>query len=204
MPKPKSQKPTTSKSPDWSYWGNLATVNLREALQLSLGLDPHSHVPASEPDMSLRELYWNRLLIAKNQAPGADWVVGKVVREDGDINPEFTEVYLKKFADWMINETTLSPFPDEFRNLVTTPKKASQTETVDQTLEPTQPRYLLVNGDRESAFYFARQPLSVLEDLLRHHGGKFERAAEALKIKRQHLSRVINNLRAGRKPWSDK
>jgi hypothetical protein len=129
MSEPKSQKPTPSNSPNWSYWGNLATVNLREALQLSLGLDPHSHVPASEPDLSLRKCYWNRLSIAKDHAPGADWVFGRVVREDGDIHPEFTEVYVKKFATWVINGTTLRPLPDEFISL-----SEKQTQVVRDTL----------------------------------------------------------------------
>jgi hypothetical protein len=40
--------------------------------------------------MEIRVQYWNRLAVAKNPAPGADWVVGRVVREDGDISVEFT------------------------------------------------------------------------------------------------------------------
>jgi len=119
MAKSTNPKPTASSDdiPDWSYWGNLSTTNLRSVLQLSLGLDPNKHTPALEPKEELRVLYWNRLGVAKNHAPGADWVVGRVVREDGDIHPEFTEVYLKKFADWIINETTLRPLPDEFERL---------------------------------------------------------------------------------------
>jgi len=92
-----------SKSPNWVHWENIATVNLREALQLSLGLDPHLDVPVPEGATSLREQYWNRLLISKNHAIDADWVVGKVVREDGDISPEYTNVYLKKFTEWIVN-----------------------------------------------------------------------------------------------------
>ena len=101
---PLSAAPVT-KSPDWSYWGNLATVSLREALQLSLGLDPHALNPVSEQDTALRERYWNRLLISKNHAPTADWVYGRVAREDSDISPEYTEVRLKKFAEWIVNDT---------------------------------------------------------------------------------------------------
>ena len=121
MPK---KSPTTSpletpasKSPNWVHWENLATVSLREALQLSLGLDPHTHNPASEQDMALREQYWNRLLISKNHAPTADWVIGRVAREDGDISPEYTEIHLKKFAEWIVKETTLTSFPEEFKRL---------------------------------------------------------------------------------------
>lgn len=119
MAKSKSPKPTTSSDyvPDWSYWGNLAITNLRSALQLSLGLDPNKHTPALEQKAELRERYWNRLTVAKNHAPEADWVVGRVVREDGDISLEFTEVYLKKFAAWIINETSLRPLSDEFERL---------------------------------------------------------------------------------------
>ena len=39
---------------------------------------------------------------SKTHSPGADWVVGRVVSEDGDVSVEFTEVYLKKFAAWII------------------------------------------------------------------------------------------------------
>ena len=105
------------KGPDWSYWENLATVRMREALQLSLGLDPHTHIPAAQTDMKMREAHFKRSLIAKNNAFGAEWLVDRVVREDGDISAEYTEVLLKKFANWLVNETTLDVFPSEFFHL---------------------------------------------------------------------------------------
>ena len=122
------------KSPDWSYWENLATVRLREALQLSLGLDPNTHIPAAETDMRLREEYFKRLQIAKNNAFGAEWLVGRVVREDGDIRAEYTEVYLKKFADWMVNETTLDAFPNEFLHLAA--RTVAGASTTKDGLDP--------------------------------------------------------------------
>ena len=189
---------------DWSYWKNVSTVNLRSALQLSLGLDPYTHVPASEGDMSLREYYWKRLLVSISHALDADWVVGRVVREEGQISPEYTEVDLKRFAQWIVNDTTLEPFSEEFRGLAKTGKKVGGKQPQNPETSQTQPRFLLLNGDTESEFYFAHQPLAVLEDLLRHHGGNIAVAAGAIEIERQHLSRVINNLRAGRRAWSDK
>ena len=206
MAKSKSPKPTASSDaiPDWSYWGNLSTTNLRSALQLSLGLDPNKHTPALEPKEELRVLYWNRLGVAKNHAPGADWVVGRVVREDGDIHPEFTEVYLKKFADWIVNDTTLEPFPNEFRRLTESGKKKIIQQPQNEVVPPTKPRYLLLNGDNKSEFFFAHQPLEVLEDLLRHYGGNKAKAGKVHGIERRHLGLVIRNLRSGRPPWSEK
>lgn len=127
-----------TKSPDWSYWGNLATVSLREALQLSLGLDPHAHNPASEQDTALREQYWNRLLISKNHAPTGDWVFGRVAREDSDISPEYTEVRLKKFAEWIVNDTTLEPFPNEFKRLAGSEIAGASTQSTNAQKDWTQ------------------------------------------------------------------
>lgn len=207
MPKktPAKSVPATpiANNPDWSYWGNLATVRMREALQLSFGLNPHTHVPSLEKDLTLLDQYHNRLLISKNHAPEADWIVERVVREEGDISAEYTEVYLKKFVDWMVNETTLEIVSEEFKRLALTQADSRPAEPTIQSVTPTRPIYLLVNGDPESDFYYARQPLSVLEDLVKHHGGTFTAAAKALHIERQHLSRVINNLRAGRRAWAD-
>ena len=45
------------------------------------------------------------------------WLVGRVVRESGDISAEYTEVFVKKFANWLVNETTLDAFPPEFFHL---------------------------------------------------------------------------------------
>jgi hypothetical protein len=114
---PSAKDPGALKNPDWSYWENLATVCMREALQLSLGFDPHSHIPATETDMGSREAYFKRLQIAKNNAFGAEWLVDRVVKEDGDISAEKTEVVLKRFATWIVNETTLVAFPNEFSRL---------------------------------------------------------------------------------------
>jgi len=122
------------KGPDWSYWENLATVSLREALQLSLGLDPHTHIPAAETDMKMREAYFKRLQIAKNNAFGAEWLVDRVVREDGDISAEYTEVLLKKFVNWMVNETTLDAFPPEFFHLAA--RTVVGTSTTKHGLDP--------------------------------------------------------------------
>ena len=230
MAKSKSPKPTASSDdiPDWSYWGNLATTNLRSALQLSLGLDPNRHTPALEPNMEIRVQYWNRLAVAKNHAPGADWVVGRVVREDGDISVEFTEVYLKKFAAWIINETTLRPLPDEFVSLFEKQAQVAQAtlthEPQSSSATPTsspdprslpnsttltnhtpllQPVHLNLNRETESAYYFAKQPLPVLNDFMRVHRDSPTKAAKTLGIDRRVLGKVLKNVRAGRKPWAD-
>lgn len=145
-----------AKSLDWSYWGNLATVSLREALQLSLGLDPHSHVPASEKNTPLQEQYWNRLLISKNHAIDADWVVGKVVREDGDISPEYTNVYLKKFAEWIVNDTTLTPFPDEFKRLARSEIAGASIQSTNAPINWTQrPAKDFIDEKRKAGSYEA-------------------------------------------------
>ncbi len=146
----------TGQGPDWAYWGNLLTVRLREALQLSLGLDPHSHIPAIEPDMSIREHYWNRLLITKNHAPGASWVVGRVVRQSGDIDVENTEVHLRKFAGWMINETTLEPFQEEFSRLARSEVKGMSTQS-DQSKQcwTQRPAQEFIEEKRKAGSYAA-------------------------------------------------
>ena len=227
MAKSKSPKSTASSDdiPDWSYWGNLLTTNLRSALQLSLGLDPNKHTPAFESKEELRVHYWNRLTVAKNHAPGADWVFGRVVREDGDISVEFTEVYLKKFASWINNETTLRPLPAEFvslsekqaqATLTDEPQSSSATPTsfTDPSSLPSstpltnhtpllQPVHLNLNRDQKSAYYFANQPVSVLNDFMRVHQGNATEAAKTLGIDRRVLGSVLKNLRAGRKPWAD-
>lgn len=177
---------------------------MREALQLSLNLDPNTHVPALEEDMALREHYFKRLLISLNHAPEADWVVGRVAREEGQISPEHTDVYLQKFAEWIINHTTLEPFPAEFCGLAKIGNKTDIKPIQSEATPQNQPRYLLLNGDKESEFYYARESLKVLEDLLTHHRGSIAAAAKAIKVERQHLSRVVNNLRAGRRAWVDK
>ena len=111
--------------------------------------------------MSLRELYWNRLLIAKNHAPGAAWVVGRVVRQDGDVSPEYTEVYLKKFADWIVNETTFGDLsPDEFRNLLASQKAVDPPTVQEPRTNPTAP-HLCLNRDKNSQYYFATQPIGL-------------------------------------------
>jgi len=107
-------------------------------LQLSLGLDPHSDVPVPEGDTSLREQYWNRLLISKNHAPDAHWIAGKLVRENGDISAEHTAVYLKKFTAWIVNDTTVTPFPDEFKRLAGSEITGSSTQSTTALKDWTQ------------------------------------------------------------------
>lgn len=45
-------------------------------------------------------MYWENLQIAKNHAYEADWVVGKVVKEDFDISATQTTVDWEKFCTW--------------------------------------------------------------------------------------------------------
>lgn len=180
MAKSKSPKPTASSDaiPDWSYWGNLSTTNLRSALQLSLGLDPNKHTPALESNMELRVQYWNRLTIAKNHATTANWVVGRVVREDGDISVEFTEVYLTKFADWIINETTLSPLPDEFERLGGSVVEVSPT---------------LVNIRKD---WTQRPPQEFIEE--KSKAGSYEAAGELHGVSRQRYTEIYKGVVGGK------
>jgi len=161
------------KGPDWSYWENLATVSLREALQLSLGLDPHTHIPAAETDMGSREAYFKRLQIAKNNAFGAEWLVGRVERQDGDISAEQTEVLLKKFANWMVNETTLDPFPSEFSRLV-----ASAADDESTVLTP--PKKCWTERSAEE-FILEKQAAGSYEAAAKLHGVSRQRYAEIYK-----------------------
>jgi len=171
--KPSAKDPGVLKSPDWSYWENLATVRMREALQLSLGLDPHTHIPAAETDMGSREAYFKRLQIAKNNAFGAEWLVGRVERQDGDISAEQTEVLLKKFANWMVNETTLDPFPSEFSRLV-----ASAADDESTVLTP--PKKCWTERSAEE-FILEKQAAGSYEAAAKLHGVSRQRYAEIYK-----------------------
>lgn len=169
---PLSSAPVT-KSPDWPYWMNFLIVSLREALQLSLGLDPHTHSLASEPEKSLREQYRNRLLVSKNHALYADWVIGRVAREDGDINPEFTEVNLKKFAEWIVKETNFTSFPDEFKRLSGSGIAGVSTESLNAPEHWTQrPAKDFIEEKRRAGSYTAAGKL---------HGVQRQRYTEVYK-----------------------
>lgn len=191
--------------PDWSYWGHLKTLSLRSAIQLSMGLDPERHHPATEIDITLRETYYKRSRIVANHAPGAIWVVGRVTREDGDVSLEFTDCYLKPFVQWFLDELTF-PVAEEFRSLSEfhrTPSPVEEALTASTPVPtPPVPVHKMVNRNRDSAFYYAKQPIGVLEDLLRSHGGNIAAAARSIDVPRQTLQRVITNLRAGRSPWA--
>ena len=96
------------------------------------------YVPALERDLSLREQYWNRLLISKNHAPYAGWIAGRVALEEGDISAEQTAVYLKKFAEWIVKETNLTSFPDEFKRLAGSEVAGASRQSVNASKDWTQ------------------------------------------------------------------
>jgi hypothetical protein len=172
-PTPPLSSAQVTKSPDWSYWGNLYTVSLREALQLSLSVDPHTHVPALERDLALREQYWNRLLITKNHALDADWIAGKVALEDGDVSAEQTAVYLKNFAEWIVNDTTLTPFSDEFKRLAGSEVLGASRQSVNASKDWTQrPAKDFVEEKRRAGSYTAAGKL---------HGVRRQRYTEVYK-----------------------
>jgi len=187
--------------PDWNYWGNAKTANLKSAIQLSIDVDPNSYDPATEKDVQLREEYWLRSRVVSNHAPYADWLCGKIVREEGDISFEFTEVFLPQFSSWLQKHTTLGPFPPEFCLIGQMTNGFQSTSSITKSTEQL-PSHKLVNGDKKSSYYFAAQSLSVLEDFVRAHNNSIAAAAASIDVSRQNLGKVLNNLRKGKKPWA--
>ena len=105
--------------PDWGYWGRLKTVTLRDALVLSTGLCPHkyNHENTNEIELEYAQKYWDNLQIAKNHVYENDWVVGKVVREDFDVDVAQTSVNFEKFCQWAYLTVQLSELPTEMQIL---------------------------------------------------------------------------------------
>jgi len=101
--------------PDWGYWGRLKTVTLREALVLSSGLCPqkYNHENTNAIELNYAQKFWDNLQIAKSHAYESDWVVGKVAKEDFDVDLNSTTVDLKKFCIWAAAVVELSELPPE-------------------------------------------------------------------------------------------
>jgi hypothetical protein len=101
--------------PDWGYWGRLKTVALRDALVLSTGLCPHkyNHEKTDDIELTYAQQYWDNLQIARNHVYGSDWVVGRVAKEDFDIDCNNTVVDLTKFCIWAATVAEFQSFPSE-------------------------------------------------------------------------------------------
>jgi hypothetical protein len=125
--------------------------------------------------MGSRERYFKRLQIAKNHALGAKWLVGRVVLEDGDISAEHTEVLLKKFANWMVNETTLDAFPNEFSRLAESNTGVTTTKS----------NHLIKDWTQRSAKEFIEE---------KRKAGSFTAAGALHGVKRQRYTEVYKKV----------
>ena len=105
--------------PDWDHWGRLKTVSLRDALVLSVNLCPdrYNHENSNEIEFGYARKYWQNSQIAKNHVYDAEWLVGKVAREDSDIDLRLTNVDLCKFSYWALNVAHISELPTEMEIL---------------------------------------------------------------------------------------
>ena len=101
--------------PDWNHWGRLKTVALRDALVLSIGLCPnkYNHENTNTTELFYAQKYWDNLQIAKNHVYENDWVIGKVAKEDFDVDVANTSVELDKFCVWAANIVELNELPSE-------------------------------------------------------------------------------------------
>jgi len=105
--------------PDWEYWGRLKFVPLRDALVLSTGLCPHKydHENNDPTELSYAQRYWDNLQVAKNHVYDCDWVVGRVAKEDFDVDVINTVVDLNKFCKWALQDVQLRGLPTEMEIL---------------------------------------------------------------------------------------
>lgn len=105
--------------PDWNHWGRLKTVALRDALVLTIGLCPHkyNHEYNDTTEQYYAQKYWDNLQIAVNHAYENDWVVGKVAKEEFDVDVTNTLVDLNKFCKWALQDVQLSGLPTEMEIL---------------------------------------------------------------------------------------
>ena len=101
--------------PDWNHWGRLKTVALRDALVLTIGLCPHkyNHENTDTTELPYAQKYWDNLQVAKNHVYENDWVVGKVAKEEFDVDVTNTLVDLNKFCKWALQSVQLSGLPTE-------------------------------------------------------------------------------------------
>lgn len=105
--------------PDWNHWGRLKTVSLRDALVLTIGLCPHkyNHENIESTELLYAHKYWDNLQIAKNHIYESDWVVGKIVKKDFDVDVSQTHVNLEKFCKWALQDVQLTELPTEMEIL---------------------------------------------------------------------------------------
>jgi hypothetical protein len=102
--------------PNWDYWRQMKYVSIREAIELSLGINPNWSY--GDPyDLDLHSWFdsksgiTERLSVAHNWGPDESWYVPSV-----DDIPKLTQVELRGFIGWAINQVGWS-IPDEFQNL---------------------------------------------------------------------------------------
>lgn len=105
--------------PDWEYWGRMRDVTLRDALVLSVNLCPnsYSHESKSRKAQKLAKRYLSNLQIVKSHIYGSNWLVGRVSKNEFDVDTAFTTVDLPKFCKWAFNVVQLADLPDEMKRL---------------------------------------------------------------------------------------
>ena len=101
--------------PDWEHWGRLRTMSMRDTLVLSIGLCPHkyNHEKTDATELSYAQKYWDNLQIAKNHVYESDWLVGRVAKQEGDVDTTYTEVDFEKFCVWAASVLNLADLPPE-------------------------------------------------------------------------------------------
>ena len=83
----------------------------------------------------LRQAYWDRSILVKSHATGSDWLVGRAVKEDGDLSMERNHVDLKLFARWLLSLNGPPEVPPEFITLVAGECPQEEDEAEDEGLQ---------------------------------------------------------------------
>jgi hypothetical protein len=107
------------KLPDWEYWGRMRDVTLRDALVLTLDLCPNSynHETKTSKEKKFAQKFLSNLQITKSHIYGADWVVGRVSKQEFDVDTAFTTVDLPKFCKWAFGVVKLVDLPEKMKQL---------------------------------------------------------------------------------------
>ena len=138
--------------PDWNHWGRLKTVALRDALVLSIGLCPnkYNHENTNTTELFYAQKYWDNLQIAKNHVYENDWVIGKVAKEDFDVDVANTSVELDKFCKWALQEVQLSGLPTEMEILggANFSDSCANNKIIDRPAKSNHPKKSQLNGLR--------------------------------------------------------
>jgi hypothetical protein len=86
-------------------------------LSVNLCPDRYNHENSNEVEHAYANKYWLNSQIAKNHVFSADWLVGRVAKEDFDVDLRLTNVDLVKFCDWALNTVQFSDLPAEMEIL---------------------------------------------------------------------------------------